>query len=361
MRHRAIAVLALSGLALASHATAAAAPSPWFLSQAAGLQQTADRNAALDYWRLVNTTSYADDLPARAGEAFKLLHPDPEGEDQAIEAPATLLPGGELAAELAEIADFMDDLERASRETHCDFQVRYEDGYAALLPHLGHMRNFARLLVTDARRLALAGDTTGAADRLATSLRMARHITGDRILISSLVSAAITDMTIKEAYWLFQRTQDAPEIRQILGKAADRFPADDPHKVELALRTERDLVASLARQFRGPTAGREFASLFLPMTGDSEEQSVESELQRLDGGQFKSEVEKAVDAFDLVFEAWNAADPPAELRMLGEHFASGDFGPVAVVVVPAFGRAYKSDARARETLEAFRARVNDDG
>lgn len=360
MRHRSIAILALSGLALASHATAAA-PSLWFQSQAAGLQPTADRNAALDYWRLVNTTSYVDDLPARAGEVYKLLHPDPEGEAEAIEAPASLLPGGQLAAELAEIADFMDDLERASREVHCDFQVRYEDGYAALLPHLGHMRNFARLLVADARRLALAGDTRGAADRLATMFRMARHITGDRILISSLVSAAITDMAIEEAYWLFDRTQDAPEIRQVLGQALERFPADDPHNVELALRTERDLVASLARQFRGPSAGRDFASMFGMVTGNTEGDAVEAALRGLNGEQFKSQVDKAVDAFDLVFEAWNADDPLAELRILGEHFSSGDFGSVAVVVVPAFGHAYTSDARATERLHAFRARVNGDG
>lgn len=361
MPHQAIAILALSGLALASHARAAAVPSTWFQSQVAVLQQAADRNAALDYWRLVNTTTYADDLPARAGEAFKLLHPNTEDEHQAIEAPASLLPGGQLAAELAEIADFMDDLERASRETHCDFQVRYEDGYAALLPHLGQMRNFARLLTTDARRLALAGDTQGAADRLATALRMARHITGDRILISSLVSAAIADMAMKEAYWLLDRTQDGREIMQILGEAVDRFPEEDPHKVELALRTERDLVASLARQFRGPNAGREFASLFAQMSGDDQDDSAGPSLRALNGEQFRLEVEKAVDAFDLVFEAWNADNPPAELRMLGEHFSNGDFGPVAFVVVPAFGHAYKSDARARERLQAFRDRVNGDG
>ncbi len=360
MRHRAIAILALSGLALASHATAAA-PSLWFQSQVAGLQQPADRNAALDYWRLVNTTSYADDLPTRASGVFKLLHPDSESGDQAIESPAALLPGGELAAELSAIADFMDDLERASRETHCDFQVRYEDGYAALLPHLGQMRNFARLLTADARRLALAGDSQGAADRLATALRMARHITGDRILISSLVSAAITDMAMREAYWLLDRTQDGREVRQALGEAVSRFPAEDPHKVELALRTERDLVASLARQFRGPNAGRDFAKLFLQMGGTGEDDSAESALRALNGEQFKLEVEKAVDAFDLVFEAWNAEDPPAELRMLSEHFSSGDFGPVAVIVVPAFGHAYKSDARARERLQAFRTRLDVDG
>lgn len=359
--HQRIALLALCGLALTQTAHAATLPTQWPQPQAAGLNQPADRNAALDYWRLINTATHATDLSIRVREVFTLLHPNPDGDVQAIEAPATLLPGGEIEAELAEIADFMDDLERASRETYCDFQVRYEDGYAALLPHLGQIRNFARLLVIDARRLALAGDTQGAADRLATALRMARHVTGDRILISSLLSAGITDMTIKEASWLLDHTQDARQIRQILGQALERFPAEDPHGVEVALRTERDMAASLARQFRGPNAGADFADMYLYLAGDAEDHPVEPALRSLNAERFRVEVEKAVDAFDLVFEAWNADDPPAELRMLGEHFSSGDFGPIATVVAPAFGKAYQADARARVRLEAFRNRVNGDG
>lgn len=360
MKHQRIAILALSGLVLTQAASATPLPTHWLQPQMAGLNQPADRNAALDYWRLVNTATYAEDLPARAGEAFKLFHPDPEGEAEAVEAPALLLPGGALHAELAEIADFLEDLERASRETHCDFQVRYEDGYAALLPHLGHMRNFARLLVTDARRLALAGETQAAAERLATALRMARHVTGDRILISSLVSAAMTDVAIKEAYWLLDRTQDAEHVREILGQALERFPTDDPHNVELALRTERDLIGSLARQFRGPNAGDDFADVFFQMT-ESTSDDVERELRSLDGEQFRRQVERAVDSFDLVFDAWDSSDPQGELRAIEARLVEGDFGPVARVAAPSLLRAQASDARARAQLEQFRERVNRDG
>jgi hypothetical protein len=359
MRRSSIALVALCGLALTPSALAHAAL-PGAVVQAAGLGQAEDRNAALDYWRLMNTTTYAADLPARAGEAFKVLHPDPDGDAQPVEAPATLLPGGELQGELAEIADFLDDLERASRETHCDFQVRYEDGYAAMLPHLGKMRGFARLLVTDARRLALAGDEVAAAERLATALRMARHLTGDRILISSLVSAAIADMAIKEAHWLLDRTDGAGDVRRTLDAALQRFPVEDAYGVEVALRTERDLVASLSRQFRGPRAGSEFADMFLQMAGETDE-AVEREVRALDGEAFKAQVERAVDAFDLVFEAWKAADAQAELQGLGERFSEREFGTVALIVVPAFEKAQGSDAKARAKLDALKDRVKGNG
>lgn len=360
MRHTSAALLILCGLGLAPATQASVVPPQWLHAQLGQSVQEVQRNAALDYWRLVNTTPYEADLPARAREVISVLHPGPDGDAGPVEAPATLRPGGELEAELAEIADFLDDLQRASRETHCDFQVRYEDGYAALLPHLGQMRQFARLLAADARRLALAGDEEGAAERLATMLRMARHLTGDRILISSLVSAAISNMAIVEADWLLERTRGAGPVRAALARALDRFPPDDPFGVEAALRTERDLVASLARRFRGPNAGRDFADMFLAMVQSEDDTLRRRALGSLEGEQFKAEVEKAVDAFDLVFEAWGAGDPAAELDALGQRFVEGDFGTVAILVVPAFGKTYESDAKARARLEAFRNRVKGD-
>lgn len=359
MRIRSTLILAFCGLALAPELSAL--PASAELEQLRQVGQASDRNAALDYWRLVNTSNHDPELPLLARELFNQMHPRDGSEEQPLDEPGTLMPGGEMESDLAELTDFFADLQRASKVPLCDFQVRYEDGYAAVLPHLGPLRNFARLLTVDARRHSLAGSEDLAAEQLATTLRLARHLAVDRILISSLVSASVVNMALKEAHWLLDFTGDARAIRLELGEALRRFPDDDPYNAVAALRTERDMVASLARQFRGPNAGDAFADMILPMGGDGDYDAIESELRSLNGDQFKAEVERAVDAFDLVFEAWESDDPQAELRTLGERFSDGEFGVVALVAVPAFGKALEQDAKARARLNALKERVRADG
>jgi len=188
----------------------------------------------------------------------------------------------------------------------------------------------------------------------------AMSVSGDRILVSSLVSASIANSAIAEAHWLLDRSQDDVAAREVLQPALARYPVGDPFRAQEALRTERDLISSLARQFRGPHAGAEFADVFMQMTDEGE--AAEARLVRaLDGRGFKAEIERTVDLFDAVFEAWIDIDPQRSLAGIGERVASGDFGPVARIVVPAFGRTQLLDARARDRVEGLRQRVNDNG
>lgn len=361
MRARILTTLAACGLALAPIATADAPNQLTQLGQAPGLAEPGDRNAALDYWRLINLLGEDRlDLVDRLAEVQGLMHSGTEEDATPVDEPASLAPGGALAQEFAGEQDLIEDIVRASREASCDFQIRYEDGYAALLPHLSPMRKLARLLVVDARRLALAGEHAAATERLAAMLRMARHLTGDRLLISSLVGVAIADMAMREASWLLDRTDGDKAARGILSAAMDRFPQDDPYNVKAALRLEQDLVASLARQFRGPDAGERFVAAYLDISGEWANEQLEP-VRAMDGAQFKAEIERAVDAFDLVFAAWDAQDASAELERVSQRFVQGDFGPVASTVVPAFGKVWERDRDAREQLEHFRGRVRGNG
>ena len=353
------ALMAFCGLAMAPAATALPTTSISTVAQMAQFNQDQARNAALDYWRLVNVTPQIDEIADAVRSTLREMHSDGEDE-RPIERPAALMPGGALGESLANLEGFFDDLERATREPNCDFQVRYEDGYAALLPHLQHMRMLGRLLMVDARRLALRGDHEGAAERLASTFRLARHTSGDEVLVSSLVSSAISRVAMNEAEWLLDRTGGDRAVREPLRQALDRFPARDPFQVAVALRRERDLIASLARQFRGPNAGEEFADVFLQMT-EGEYGEAERRIRSLDGKAFRADVERAVDAFDLVFEAWDSDTPIADLDALGERLVAEEFGSIALIVVPAVGRTYASDAESRAALEALRRRVKNDG
>lgn len=355
MRATAIVLAAFCGLAAAPAAGA-------FPGAAAAIvyAQADERNAALEYWRLITVEHGGEELRGQVADALQAMHPGEDAEHPPIDEPASLKPGGALAIRLAELGGYLNDAERATRTPVCDFQIRYEDGYAVLMPHLGPLRGIARMMVADARRLALAGETEAAAGRLAAVLRLGRHVSSDRTVISSLVSVAITDAAIDEGRWLLERTANDPAVRRALAGGVARFPQHDPYNMEGALQVERDMVEVLARQFRGPRAGRDFLDAFGPAAapdGDANTRAVAG----MDARAFKAETERAVDAFDLILEAWRGEDAGAELSKIERRCEAGDFGVVASLVMPALGNAQARDARARAELEAFRSLVNGDG
>ncbi len=67
-----------------------------------------------------------------------------------------------------------------------------------LLPHLGTMRHFARLLVFDAREATHAGDAARVHANLQAIYRMGAHASEHGFLIGSLVNLAINDLATQE-------------------------------------------------------------------------------------------------------------------------------------------------------------------
>lgn len=85
-----------------------------------------------------------------------------------------------------------------SKATDADFGVKYEEGFLAMMPHLGQSRAFARLLTADAKRAIAAGDMDGACKRIAATLRLATQITKPaQTEIELLVAAAIAKLPSK--------------------------------------------------------------------------------------------------------------------------------------------------------------------
>jgi len=79
----------------------------------------------------------------------------------------------------------------ASSLQKCDWGLAYSRGFSAVLPHLGQARSLARLVLAEARILTADGNYRQALERCLTAYRLAGHL-GDNVLISVLVSAAIT-------------------------------------------------------------------------------------------------------------------------------------------------------------------------
>ena len=96
----------------------------------------------------------------------------------------------------SDLAKLADDLKRP----HCRFNIRYEDGFEAVLPHLGTMRDAATLFsLSSAQRLS-KGDTTGAWQDTLNGIRLGEQLRTEPFLISQLVRIAILEINF-QTYW----------------------------------------------------------------------------------------------------------------------------------------------------------------
>lgn len=76
---------------------------------------------------------------------------------------------------------------------HCNWGLKYSDGFSACFPHLAQARQLSWLIIADARILASQGDYHQAFDRCLTARKISQHV-GDETIISFLVGVAIRKM-----------------------------------------------------------------------------------------------------------------------------------------------------------------------
>jgi len=76
---------------------------------------------------------------------------------------------------------------------HCNWGLKYSDGFSACFPHLAQARQLSWLIIADARILAAEGAYQQALDRCLTARKISQHV-GDETLISFLVGVAIRKM-----------------------------------------------------------------------------------------------------------------------------------------------------------------------
>tara|TARA_B110000444_G_scaffold249888_1_gene275581 strand:+ start:55 stop:1446 length:1392 start_codon:yes stop_codon:yes gene_type:complete len=96
----------------------------------------------------------------------------------------------------SDLAKLADDLKRP----HCRFNIRYEDGFAAVLPHLSTMKNAANLFALRSAQRLSKGDTTGAWQDTLNGIRLGEQLQTEPFLISQLVRIAILEMNF-QTYW----------------------------------------------------------------------------------------------------------------------------------------------------------------
>jgi hypothetical protein len=90
--------------------------------------------------------------------------------------------------------------EALQQRPKCRFPVRYEDHFNALLPHLMHVRNIARVYRLRALAELSAGRTDAALEDVRLCLRLADTIKDEPILISYLVRVAMVELAAQPVW-----------------------------------------------------------------------------------------------------------------------------------------------------------------
>ncbi|MCC6659593.1 MAG: hypothetical protein IT437_01780 [Phycisphaerales bacterium] len=296
-----------------------------------------DRNAALVYWPA--WTMIADETAKKVAD----VDWDKPGVPREV---ADLLGPQE--------GDSISLMIEGSRLKRCDFEVQYEKGIDALLPHLGLARKGARVLRAAARVQAAAGDTGAAAVRLATIYRMAEHVSHDDILISSLVSMAMAAAANADAKALAASGTLTAAGRDELVSAISRLQGADPFRARASIAGERDLMIPWVKRLKGTNAGDELAARV--RSGMQVDQPQTAALRGLSGEALTNLTEGLSRYYDDATVAWDDKDPVNKLNTLAKDVGK-EYGALAVVLAPALGGARASDLKAQADLAETLAAV----
>lgn len=123
-----------------------------------------------------------------------------EGRVEDLDVWRTAFTNNDLLAALSKYDPILRQISEASERPYCRFPVRYEDTYAALLPHLSPLRDFARIYHLRALAELTAGQTDATLDEVQMCLRLADKIKDEPLLIPFLVRIAMIDLATQPVW-----------------------------------------------------------------------------------------------------------------------------------------------------------------
>lgn len=211
----------------------------------ADLVDRTDRNAALEYWPVMHRISLTiekETFDRAMKVAEKLYEYDATGRLQPQPTPSELAAQSTLDLWLDEIQPRLDELAVASKAEHCDFGLRWQDGYDMEVAHFQVMRWACRLLLLDARRHSEADRPEQTAERLAALVRISEHLTRSTQTLAHLFATGMFNWASSETRWLMQSGADVDSL-EVLRSSLARFKDTDPFNAIATLKRERAQAA----------------------------------------------------------------------------------------------------------------------
>lgn len=308
----------------------------------------APTNAAPIYWRAIHL--YSNSAELKDADWSSMLTSDDESGYE--------LTGSERE-QIAKAGLMIEMVLRASRVEACNWEVDYDLGIEAILPHLGPIRMMARLLAIDVRRCVMEGDLDGAVERLGAMHALARHLRSDGVLISGLVSCAIVSMASDQTSQFLARVDLTSEQRGVLLASLDAHDESDPFGVRASVLNEGNwLTYWLEREI---LAGRfaERAREFLDHGAEGADETMAA-LRRLSNEALIEDLRECRRYYAEAHAMWNDRDAGDRLEMLGRLVEQGRFGMIARVMAAALSRAHSADWRSRNAIESSRREILSD-
>lgn len=136
---------------------------------------------------------------------------------------ATNVSSAEADAAYAALAPHLAAMSSASSANFCDWGVRYEEGFAALLPHAGPVRDACRAANWAADYAAAKGEHTRAAAYAIEALRLGRNAGEDRLLISLLFQIAAEKPALEKLTRLVEK-MDAGALDNLVASIGNMPP-----------------------------------------------------------------------------------------------------------------------------------------
>ena len=147
------------------------------------------------------------------------------------------VPVGQIREILAERTPILALVRRAAAMPRCRFPINYEAGAGALFPHLGPIREIARLLAANARVAALDGHADAAVEEIEAMVSIARHIGLEPVMISQTVQYSVISLAATTLDRVLEVATPSPEA--IEGLARQLAEQDLRSSYTTALLTER--------------------------------------------------------------------------------------------------------------------------
>lgn len=256
------------------------------------------------------------------------------------------------AHQLNDHQEAIEELVAATKLERCDFGTQYEKGIGTLLPQLGVMRNSAKLLVNDARRHR-STDMDAAVERLAATIRLGEHATHGSLVIGSLVGVAITELARVEIVKLLEADELTAKQARMIIESLDRVLTDDPFHALEAIQTEKTMmIAWIKNEFQGEDAGQRLSVLLQFENNDDSDDL--RRLSRMKGDQIAALTDETARAYDDLIAAWQAEDPPSELRKIEQKLEQRKYGLLTTLLLPALGRMHENTADSEQKLVQLR-------
>lgn len=339
------------------------------IDRATGLHRLRDTNAPFAIAGLFDGLDLVDRLKLgswRLGQVMNLMAMQDELRNQTNTASAELkrlltLPRGTAHADLLALigmqAGPLEEIRSALARPHARYGVPIEDGAGVLLFQLGPPREFAQVFQRRALANLAAGNADAAAADVLASLRLARTLESEPLLICTLVEVAVLETAMQPLWEGLARRQWNEQHLVALDAELARF--DFVAGMARTLRFERAYsLATLDGWTRRPKAGG--------ATGTDGDSGLDVRPSRFPSGWIRlTQVEFArmfqdflipvMDTNRMVVdvELGNRLEPQAEKRLKGWP----PYKVLARMLYPAIGKAWHRAAQAQTTVNQARIAI----